>query len=119
MLLYSRNEKQNIVRVLVYQVYTNTEYAQAFCVYAVMPLVVSLNVSAIFFFFFFFFVAQLCKHAFLSLDKIQYALSCLLTGVYALFIFLQPVPFLQHLPGGLYPGKMIFIGGVPKPNAKK
>ncbi|XP_059164703.1 galectin-4-like [Physella acuta] len=30
-----------------------------------------------------------------------------------------PVPFSTSIPGGLYPGKMIFITGVPSPNANK
>lgn len=34
-------------------------------------------------------------------------------------IYNPPVPFTQQLPGGLHPGKMIFIGGVPKPNANR
>ena len=30
--------------------------------------------------------------------------------------FLQPVPYLLNIPGGMYPGRMIFFSG--KPNSK-
>lgn len=34
-------------------------------------------------------------------------------------IYNPAVPFFQQVPGGLYPGKMIFISGIPRPNANR
>lgn len=30
-----------------------------------------------------------------------------------------PVPFTMGIPGGMYPGKMVFVSGVPHPNASR
>ncbi|XP_041354356.1 galectin-4-like [Gigantopelta aegis] len=34
-------------------------------------------------------------------------------------VFNPPTPYLINMPGGLYPGRMIFISGYPRPNASR
>lgn len=34
-------------------------------------------------------------------------------------IYNPPVPFVQPIPGGVYPGKMIFVSGIPHPGASR
>jgi len=34
-------------------------------------------------------------------------------------IYNPPVPFTRHIPGGLHPGKIMYISGVPLPNASR
>ena len=45
----------------------------------------------------------------------------LLTSVIhcGLFRFFQPLPLTQLVPGGMHPNKMIYISGVPHPQAKR
>ena len=31
----------------------------------------------------------------------------------------QPVPFVQNIPGGIYPGKMIYVSGIPHPGGSR
>ena len=57
-LLYSVNEKQNTVRVLIYQAYANTQYVSAYLHFGSYAIG-CLTVSACFFVLFFFFASPI------------------------------------------------------------